>query len=167
MIGIYLNILSLLTFYGQGSKFSEPASGTIFEISCTRRVETNVNLVLLFLLCRWRVKERLDGLEIEEIRSCEELERAKTKGLTLVDFDAPWCVPCRLQKPILRQVAAQFQRRALIAVMNIDENRDLASTLGIQGIPTLILFRNGKEIQRFVGLQSESTLSEAVKKLLK
>lgn len=120
-----------------------------------------------FFFCSRRVRNGLEGLEVEEIRSREELEKAKTKGLTLVDFGTPWCTPCRLQKPILRQLAAQFQRKALIAVMNIDENRDLASNMGIQGIPTLILFRNGKEIQRFVGLQSESTLSEAVRKLLK
>lgn len=108
-----------------------------------------------------------NGLDVEEIRSPEELEKAKTKGLTLVDFGTPWCAPCRLQEPILRQLAARFQGKALVAAVNIDENRDLASNLGIQSIPTLILFGNGKEIQRFVGLQSEPTLSDAVRKLLK
>ena len=88
-------------------------------------------------------------------------------GLTLVDFSAPWCAPCRLQEPIIRRLAAQFEGKAFIAAVNIDESRDVASNLGIQSIPTLILFRNGKEVQRFVGLQSEATLSEALEKLLR
>ena len=105
-------------------------------------------------------------MDVKEITSDEALEKAKTKGLTLVDFGAPWCAPCRLQEPILRQLAAQFEGRVLIAEVNVDAFRDVSSNLGIQGIPTLILFRKGKEIQRFVGLQSESTLSDALEKLL-
>jgi thioredoxin len=90
----------------------------------------------------------------------------KTKGLTLVDFGAPWCTPCRLQEPILRRLATQFEGRVLVAEVNVDEFREISSDLVIQSIPTLILFRNGKEIQRFVGLQSEFTLSDALKGLL-
>jgi thioredoxin 1 len=106
-------------------------------------------------------------LEVKEIRCGEELEAAKEMGLTLVDFSAPWCAPCRLQEPIIRKLADQFDGRASIATVNIDGTREMASKLGIQSIPTLILFRNGKEVQRFVGLQSEGTLSEALIKLLK
>lgn len=90
----------------------------------------------------------------------------KTKGLTLVDFGAPWCTPCRLQEPILRRLAAQFEGTVLVVTVNVDEFREISSKLVIQSIPTLILFRNGKEIQRFVGLQSEFTLSDALKGLL-
>lgn len=104
---------------------------------------------------------------VKEIKSAEKLEKAKMNGLTLVDFSAPWCAPCRLQEPIIRRLAAQFEGKAFIAAVNIDESRDVASNLGIQSIPTLILFRNGKEVQRFVGLQSEATLSEALEKLLR
>ena len=104
---------------------------------------------------------------VKEIKSGEKLEKAKMNGLTLVDFSAPWCAPCRLQEPIIRRLAAQFEGKAFIAAVNIDESRDVASNLGIQSIPTLILFRNGKEVQRFVGLQSEATLSEALEKLLR
>jgi len=90
----------------------------------------------------------------------------KTKGLTLVDFGAPWCTPCRLQEPILRRLAAQFEGTVLVVTVNVDEFREISSKLVIQSIPTLILFRNGKEIQRFLGLQSEFTLSDALKGLL-
>lgn len=106
-------------------------------------------------------------MEVKEIKSEEEFEKLKMNGLTLVDFSAPWCAPCRLQEPILGQLAAQFEGKASVAAVNIDESRDIASNLGIQSIPTLILFRKGKEVQRFVGLQSDITLSEALEKLLK
>jgi len=105
-------------------------------------------------------------LDVEEIRSSEELEKVKLKGLTLVDFSAPWCAPCRLQEPILRRLAAEFEGKAFIAAVNVDENRNVASNLGIQSIPTLIFFRKGEEVLRFVGLQAEATLSEALDKLL-
>lgn len=105
-------------------------------------------------------------MEIREIRTGDELEAAKKKGLTLVDFSAPWCAPCRLQEPIIQQLADQFTGKAIIARVNIDASREMAANLGIWNIPTLILFINGKEVQRFVGLQSEATLSEALEKLL-
>lgn len=111
--------------------------------------------------------QREQTLEIKEIKSGEELEKAKKNGLTLVDFNAPWCAPCRLQEPIIQQLADDFKGRASIAAVNIDESLDVAKNLGIQSIPTLILFMNGNEVQRFVGLQSEATLSEAMEKLLK
>ena len=105
-------------------------------------------------------------MEIREIGSQDELEAGKKNGLILVDFGAPWCAPCRLQEPIIRQLADQFRGKAVIAEVNIDASREIAANLGIRSIPTLILFINGKEVQRFVGLQSEATLSEALEKLL-
>jgi thioredoxin 1 len=66
----------------------------------------------------------------------------------------------------MRRLAAQFEGRASFAAVNIDENREAAISLGIRGVPTLILFQNGKEVLRFVGLQSEATLSEALDKLI-
>jgi len=106
-------------------------------------------------------------VKLKELKSGEELEKAKRNRLTLLDFSAPWCAPCRFQEPIMRQLAILFEGKAYIAMVSIDESRDVASNLGIQSIPTLILFRNGKEVQRFVGLQSEATLSEALNNLLK
>ena len=101
-------------------------------------------------------------VELEEITSVEELKKAEMNGLALVDFGAPWCAPCRLQRPILRQLADQFEGRVLVAAVNVDDFGEASSILGIQSIPTLVFFRYGKEIQRFVGLQSELTLSDAL-----
>ena len=105
-------------------------------------------------------------MALKTLQSKEDYERAIESGLTLMDFNAPWCAPCRTQEPILEQLSIQYEGKAIISAMNIDENQDIAAMLGIQSIPTMIIFKNNKEIQRFVGVQSESTLSDAMDKLL-
>lgn len=104
---------------------------------------------------------------MKKITSEDEFKKATENNVTLMDFGAPWCAPCRLQEPIIHRLADRFQGKVLIAASNVDENRALASSLGIQGIPTLIIFKNGREIQRLVGLQSESTLSDVLEKYLR
>lgn len=105
-------------------------------------------------------------MEPTEIKSKTEFDNTIQNGVTLVDFNAPWCAPCRSQEPILERIADQFDGRAIIAGMNIDNHQNIAMELGIQSIPTLIIFKNKKEIQRFIGLQPETTLSGALEKLL-
>ena len=87
-------------------------------------------------------------------------------GVVLIDFNAPWCAPCRSQGPIIDQLAEKFRGRATISAVNIDENRDAALKLGIHSIPTLILFKGGREVQRFIGLQSEESLARAIERVL-
>ncbi len=95
---------------------------------------------------------------MNEVSSEEHLRTVIERGVTLVDFSAPWCAPCRAQEPILTRMAGRF---AVVAV-NVDKCRTTARKLGILSIPTLIIFKNGKEIQRFVGIQSESVLADAL-----
>ena len=84
----------------------------------------------------------------------------------MIGFNAPWCAPCRVQEPIMDQLSEQFEGRAIIAAINIDRNRDLAEKLRIQSIPTLILYRDNKEINRFVGLQQGARRGESLQKAL-
>lgn len=104
---------------------------------------------------------------IKRMKSDEDFEMLKSNGLTLINFGAPWCTLCRLQEPIILQLSSKFKENVSIAGVNIDQNREIVSYLGIKGIPTLIIFIKGREIQRFVGLQSKETLSETLRKLLK
>ena len=101
------------------------------------------------------------------LTTVEEFNDAIRKGVTLVDFNAPWCAPCRAQEPIIERLSDRFEGKALIAALNIDGHQDLAIKLGIEGIPTLILYRDNEEIYRFVGLQHESSLVRSLEYALK
>lgn len=106
-------------------------------------------------------------MKVKMLSSINEFESAIEKGISLVDFNAPWCAPCRAQDPIIEQLAIRFEGKVLVAKLNINENREIAMKLGIQSIPALIIFKNGKEVQRLVGLQSEDTLFDALYQNLK
>ena len=83
-------------------------------------------------------------------------------GITLVDFWAPWCGPCRMQTPILERLAPQVAGRAVIAKVNVDENQDLAVRYNVMSIPTILLFKDGKLVQQFVAVQPEAKLLSAI-----
>jgi thioredoxin 1 len=87
--------------------------------------------------------------------------------IALVDFSLGWCAPCRIQEKIINSLYKRFSDRAMVAVMDLDTNRQLAVDFFIQSVPTVILFQNGKEVLRFVGLQSEETLQSAILSALK
>jgi len=86
--------------------------------------------------------------------------------VTLVDFDAPWCGPCRAQQPIIGTLKKNYRGKASIRKINIDKNRDIALHLGIQSIPTIILFKDGREMNRFIGIQTTETLNKAIRRLI-
>jgi thioredoxin 1 len=88
------------------------------------------------------------------------------QGVSLVDYWAPWCAPCRMQGPIIEKLADQFDGQARIGKMNVDENNQTPASLGIKAIPTMILFKDGREVERFMGLRKEEELSQALTKYL-
>jgi thioredoxin 1 len=95
-----------------------------------------------------------------------KLEEWIKSGVTVVDFECPGCSPCRDQKPILEALAELFRGTARIIDLNIDDNRQIANQLVITSIPTLIIFKNGEEVRRFVGLQRAEVLSKAIAEVL-
>lgn len=84
------------------------------------------------------------------------------KDTVLVDFWAPWCGPCRMLAPILENVSEKLAGKAKIFKLNVDDNPAIASRYGITGIPTVIVFKNGKVEKQFVGVQPERTYLNAV-----
>ena len=96
----------------------------------------------------------------------EDFDGAVADGVVLVDMWAPWCAPCLTQAPILEEVADALGDRAKIAKLDVDEGGATAARFGVQAIPTLLLLRDGEEINRFVGVQRQDTLVSAIVKAL-
>lgn len=84
----------------------------------------------------------------------------------IVDFWAPWCGPCKMVAPVLDKIAKEYSGKLLVAKVNTDENPEWASKYGIQGIPTMLFFANGKIIHRQVGALPEPMLREVVGQFL-
>ncbi len=82
----------------------------------------------------------------------------------LIDFWAPWCGPCRMQGPILDEVAKGTGDKAIVAKVNVDEEPALASQFSVQSIPTLLFIKDGQILNRMVGVQSAQILMEALLK---
>lgn len=92
----------------------------------------------------------------------DQFQQTLDKGVTLVDFNANWCAPCRAQEPIIKKLKETYQNRARVIEIDIDQHRTLATKYMVQSIPTLIVFKDGKEIKRFVGLQSETNIAKSL-----
>ena len=86
----------------------------------------------------------------------------QAEGLVLVDFWASWCPPCRRLAPTLDAVAADYAGRLSVAKVDVDENPDLAQRYGVQSIPTLILFRDGRAVDKRLGALPSTDLREFV-----
>lgn len=87
-------------------------------------------------------------------------------GVTLVDFYADWCGPCRMLTPVLEQVAAELGAKAKVAKLDIDKSHKIAGDYQVTSVPTMILFKNGKEVNRLVGLREAKEVVEFVTAVL-
>jgi len=90
----------------------------------------------------------------------EEIINSKTP--TLVDFYATWCGPCKMMSPLLEQVSKDVGNTARILKIDIDTNRNVATQYGIRSVPTLILFKEGKQVWRQSGVPSKNLIMESV-----
>ena len=92
----------------------------------------------------------------------ENFEETIELGVTLVDFYADWCGPCRMLAPVLEQVAADLGAKARVCKLDIDKSHKIAGTHHVTSVPTMILFKNGKEVNRLVGLREAKEVIEFI-----
>ena len=86
--------------------------------------------------------------------------------LALIDFWASWCGPCRMVGPIVEELADEYIGKVTVGKLNVDEEGALAAQYGVMSIPTLLLFQNGKEVERLVGAQPKAAFQQVLDKYL-
>ncbi len=87
-------------------------------------------------------------------------------GVSLVDFWAEWCGPCRMMAPIIDELSKDFEGKVKIGKVNVDEEMELAEQFGVSSIPTLVIMKDGKEVKRFVGVTQKAVLASALNSFL-
>lgn len=121
-------------------------------------------LVVLIGILIFNARQKMKSLK--DVKSSEKVKeltdqnfqnKIKT-GMVLVDFWAAWCMPCKMMIPVLNEVAEEAGDKVTIAKVNVDEQKAIAAKFGIRSIPTMILFQNGKEVKRIVGVKSKDYL---------
>ena len=104
--------------------------------------------------------------DLIQVVGSDDFDAATQSGVVLVDFFATWCRPCRMQLPILEQIAPDFEGRAKIVKIDTDHAQNVAVRFGVASIPTLVILKNGEKIAQFVGLQQAETLKSALEKAI-
>ena len=103
-----------------------------------------------------------DGNKLIVNLNADNFNMTVAKGVVLVDFWARWCQPCLIQAPVLEEVAKKISGKAVIGKINVEYSASLANRFAVQSIPTLILFKNGVETKRLVGVHSKDVLIKII-----
>ena len=95
-----------------------------------------------------------------------EKEVVNSKLPVLVDFWAPWCGPCRIVGPVLEKLSSEYTHKLVFSKLNVDDNQEIAAQHDVRGIPCMIVFKNGKEVDRIIGLYPEMQLRGKIDMIL-
>jgi thioredoxin 1 len=128
-------------------------------------------LITAFIIFRsvmmWKIKNTPMVADHEKVLTLTDKNfQQQTKNkVVLVDFWATWCAPCRMMAPVLNDVASELTGNSLVGKINIEQHQTLAQKFKVRSIPTLILFKNGTEINRYAGIKSKDFLLKEIAKV--
>jgi thioredoxin 1 len=121
-------------------------------------------IVSLFTGCKHGKNNESKGDVV--VLTSENFEAETTKGIVLIDFWASWCMPCRAMSPVIEEIAAQTKGKLKVGKVDVDANGDLANRFRVQGIPNIIILKDGKEVENLVGLRSKEALVQVLGKYI-
>lgn len=105
-----------------------------------------------------------DILEVTD--STFEVEILKSDKPVMVDFWADWCMPCKMLAPTVDKIAKDYKDKLKVCKINVDSNQEVAASMGIRSIPTLIFFKNGEVVEQVIGVVNEAQLKKIVDKVI-
>ena len=107
----------------------------------------------------------MSELQLADNNFKKEVEQGK--GLTVVDFWAPWCGPCQMMGPVIEELAKEYEGKVKIGKLNVDENPETSQNFQVMSIPTIVFFKDGKEVERVVGAKDKESLMDKIDELNK
>jgi len=125
-------------------------------------------VLVVFVLLVFRAKVKMKNISLADdhekilkLTDANFQHQVKNK-IVLVDFWASWCGPCRVMAPVLNEIAGELKGNSFVGKVDVEKFQSLAQKFKIRGIPTMVLFRNGKEVNRFVGVKSKDYLIKQI-----
>lgn len=103
-------------------------------------------------------------MAVKHFKTADFVQTVGNEPLVMVDFWADWCGPCRMLGPVIEDLADRYEGKAVVGKVNVDDEQELAIRYGVMSIPTVIFFKDGKEIDRKVGVMPESAFTEVLDK---
>ncbi len=103
-------------------------------------------------------------MDITDNEFQEKVITASNNKLVVVDFWAPWCMPCQMLKPVLEKIEQEYEGKFILAKLNVQENQTIAAQYGVQGIPSVKFFKQGKIVDEFTGALPESAVKQKIDK---
>lgn len=128
----------------------------------TATIVTAFGLYIYFAFRKMKNAPTVKDHEKLKILTDQNFQNQIKSGITLVDFWAAWCMPCKMMAPVLNSVAGEINGNASVGKLNIEDYQSVAARYKVRSIPTLILFKNGKEINRYVGVKNKEFLLKEI-----